>query len=90
MHAHKMTVTVPENHEVTVKLPSDFPTGEVEIIVLSPLARAEGVRTALPEVGEVSAAFGHRFPLAGTFGPVVFHDAPTAPLDPEDWGEDLR
>ena len=89
MHAHKMTVTVPENHEVTLTLPSDVPTGEAEIIVLSPLARPETRGAALPDVGEVSAAFKRRFPLAGTFGPVVFHDAPTAPLDPEDWGEDL-
>jgi hypothetical protein len=88
MHAHKVIVTVPESHEVTVKLPSDFPTGEVEIIVLSHRGRKEPV-AASPGAGKVSEAFARRYPLAGTFGPVVFREDPVAPLEPEDWGEDL-
>lgn len=35
MQAHRERVIVPEDHEVTVKLPSDFPAGEAEVIVLA-------------------------------------------------------
>ncbi|HVT58978.1 MAG TPA: hypothetical protein VHR45_11305 [Thermoanaerobaculia bacterium] len=34
MRAHRLKVTVPESHELRLRLPSDFPTGEVEVIVL--------------------------------------------------------
>jgi hypothetical protein len=34
MRAHRIKVTVPESLEVTLRLPSDFPTGEAEVIVL--------------------------------------------------------
>ena len=35
MQAHRIRVTIPESHEVTVRLPSDVPVGEAEIIVLT-------------------------------------------------------
>jgi hypothetical protein len=35
MRAHKLRITIPENHEITLKLPSDLPPGEAEVIVLS-------------------------------------------------------
>lgn len=35
MRAHKLRITIPENHEVKLKLPSDLPPGEAEVIVLS-------------------------------------------------------
>jgi hypothetical protein len=35
MRAHKLKVTLPENHQVVVRLPDDFPPGEVEITVVS-------------------------------------------------------
>ena len=34
MRAHRLKVTVPESHELRLRLPSDFPTGEAEVIVL--------------------------------------------------------
>jgi hypothetical protein len=34
MHAHRTRVRVAEGRRVTVNLPSDFPEGEVEVIVL--------------------------------------------------------
>ncbi len=35
MVAHKSLARVGENHEMVVRLPSDFPVGEVEVVVLS-------------------------------------------------------
>jgi hypothetical protein len=35
MYAHRIRITVPENHEITVRLPSDVPPGEAELIVLT-------------------------------------------------------
>jgi hypothetical protein len=34
MRAHRVRVRVPENHELRVTLPSDFPPGDAEVIVL--------------------------------------------------------
>ena len=35
MHAHKMKVTIQEDHRVEVRLPDDFPEGPAEVIVLA-------------------------------------------------------
>ncbi len=35
MYAHRIRITVPESHEITVRLPSDVPPGEAELIVLT-------------------------------------------------------
>lgn len=35
MHAHKIRVTVTDNHELRLQLPPDFPAGDAEVIVLS-------------------------------------------------------
>jgi hypothetical protein len=37
MQAHRMKVTIPENHqlEIAVRLPEDFPSGPAEVIVLA-------------------------------------------------------
>jgi hypothetical protein len=35
VHAHKLKVTIPEDHRVEVQLPDDFPEGPAEIIVLA-------------------------------------------------------
>jgi hypothetical protein len=40
MHAHRAKVTVPESHEVLVRLPQDFPSGEAEITVVATQASA--------------------------------------------------
>jgi hypothetical protein len=33
MRAHRIQVTVPQDHELAVKLPDDFPLGPAEVIV---------------------------------------------------------
>jgi hypothetical protein len=38
MHAHKLKVTVPDSHQVVVRLPDDFPPGEAEVTVVSSVA----------------------------------------------------
>ena len=35
MRAHRLNVTVPEDHQLQVDLPGDFPPGPAEIIVLT-------------------------------------------------------
>ncbi len=70
MHAHKMTVTVPESRELTLTLPSDVPTGEVEIIVLSPLAR----EVARPRRHTLQELFDARLTPPAGVGPVTLAD----------------
>jgi hypothetical protein len=52
MRAHRLRVTVPESHELRLHLPSDFPTGDAEVIVLeacsSPLSSAASSTCAPP------------------------------------------
>jgi hypothetical protein len=85
MHAHKARVMVSESREVRLSLPSDFPPGDVDIIVVS----AADETSAMPSIAktEVSSAFAERYPHAGTLGPIIFHGDPREPLDPSDWGE---
>jgi len=42
MIAHRLKITIPESHEVTLRLPSDVPPGEAEVIVLTESVRPEG------------------------------------------------
>ena len=35
MQAHKLTIVIPESHEVTLKLPMTLPTGQAEVFVLA-------------------------------------------------------
>jgi hypothetical protein len=35
MQAHKQAVTVPEDHQLEIRLPADFPAGPAEVIVLA-------------------------------------------------------
>lgn len=46
MYAHRIRITVPESHDITVRLPSDVPPGEAELIVLteSPATRGSADR----------------------------------------------
>lgn len=39
MKAYKMDVTIPEDHQVEIRLPEDFPAGPAEIIVLASPSR---------------------------------------------------
>jgi hypothetical protein len=80
MLAHRIRITIPENHEVTVRLPSEVPPGEAEIIVLTE-ASAE-LRPAL--------SFDERFPRDPGLSRVVFHEDATAPVSDEDWPSEQR
>ena len=39
MHAHKLDVTVAEDHRLAVDLPADFPQGPAEVIILATVRR---------------------------------------------------
>lgn len=43
MHAHKVKVTIPADHHVTITLPEDFPAGPAEVIVLAEALPTKGV-----------------------------------------------
>lgn len=53
VHAHKLKVTIPEDHRVELRLPDDFPEGPAEVIVLA--ARGEGLdrKQALSALAEL-------------------------------------
>jgi hypothetical protein len=55
MRAHRVKVQISEDHELRVKLPSDFPPGEAEVIVLESRDEAEETTRALT-VDELLAA----------------------------------
>jgi len=42
VQAHRLKVTVPEDHQLEIRLPQDFPAGPAEIIVLAGPASGEG------------------------------------------------
>jgi hypothetical protein len=56
MRAHRLNVTIPEDHQLSVGLPGDFPPGPAEVIVL----------TEVPGAGNVVRLL--RQPGLGTFG----------------------
>lgn len=82
MQAHRVRVTIPENHRVTIEVPMEVPAGEAEIILLSSVP-ARQAASAEP-------SFETRFRLDPALGPIVFHEDPTAPLSEEDWPSDQR
>jgi len=43
MKAHKLEVTIPEDHQVEIRVPEDFPAGPAEVIVLA--GRSEQTET---------------------------------------------
>ena len=45
MYAHKTRTRIEGGHRVTVELPSDFPDGEVDVIVLPAVHDTDGERT---------------------------------------------
>ncbi|HYG62672.1 MAG TPA: hypothetical protein VEL74_08825 [Thermoanaerobaculia bacterium] len=79
MHAHKLKVNVPPDHQIEIHLPEDFPQGPAEVIVLASVAerrsgaREAGIRSLEPH------------PLLGK---IIFHEDPSLPLDAEDWPEE--
>ena len=76
MHAHKLNIMIPANHEIAIRLPDDFPAGPAEVIVLAPRPPTEragaAARTLKPHP---------------VLGKIVLHEDPSLPLDPEDWPE---
>jgi hypothetical protein len=76
MHAHKLNVTVPADHEIAIRLPDDFPPGPAEIIVLAAPRASDHPGAAVRTLGP--------HPVLGN---IVFHEDPSLPLDPEDWPE---
>ena len=55
MQAHRLKVTVPEDHQLEIRLPGDFPAGPAEIIVLSSPSSDEGGRGSKAQ-GDLLAA----------------------------------
>ena len=45
MRAHRTRITIPEDRDLRVRLPSDFPSGEAEVIVLAEPAKDTDVVT---------------------------------------------
>jgi hypothetical protein len=80
MLAHRIRITIPENHEVTVRLPSEVPPGEAEMIVLTDES---------PEPRAV-LSFDERFPRDPGLSRIVFHEDPTAPVSEDDWPSEQR
>jgi hypothetical protein len=75
MHAHKLSITVPADHEVAIRLPDDFPPGPAEVIVLATRTPSEPSRAV------------RRLEPHPVLGKITFHEDPALPLDPEDWPE---
>jgi len=82
MQAHRVHVTIPEDHKVMIDVPAEVRSGDAEVIVLS--GASEGVPQA------VGTTFAMRFRPNPALGPIVFHEDPTAPVSEEDWPVDLR
>jgi hypothetical protein len=82
MQAHRVHVTIPENHRVTIEVPGEMPVGEAEVILLS----SAPAREPLP----ANTNFAARFRQDPALGPIVFHEDPTAPVADEDWPADQR
>ena len=72
MHAHKLKVTIPPDHEVAIRLPDDFPPGPAEVIVL-----------AASKPKESGVAGPKRLERHPVLGAIVFHEDPSLPIDAE-------
>lgn len=66
LHAHKLKVTIPEDHRVEVRLPDDFPEGPAEVIFLtSRLAdAAPGIDLQAQQMTLAALAELHSVPLS--------------------------
>lgn len=56
MHAHKLKVTIPEDHRVELRLPEDFPEGPAEVIVLASRSKGDDRGGTPPEQQRALAA----------------------------------
>lgn len=82
MQAHRVRVTIPDNHKVTIEVPTEMPAGEAEVIVLSSVPAGQAVSD--------DTSFATRFRPDPALGPIVFHEDPAAPVSEEDWPTDQR
>lgn len=78
VHAHRLAVTIPRDHQIEIRLPEDFPAGPAEVIVLSALLPAESRRETWRRLEAPHP----------TLGGVIFHEDPSLPLEPQDWPQD--
>lgn len=57
VQAHKVKVTIPEDHQLEIRLPEDFPSGPAEVIVLAArpveTESRKSIRAALSELREL-------------------------------------
>ncbi|MBN1611608.1 MAG: hypothetical protein JW940_33545 [Polyangiaceae bacterium] len=83
MLAHRIRITIPESHEVTVRLPVELPAGEAEVIVLA----GESLQ---PDPHRHTLSFEDRFPRDPALAPIQFHEDPAAPLSDDDWPGEQR
>jgi hypothetical protein len=86
---YKVKATLPGSRELSLKVPSEFPAGEVEVII-----RAVGVHELVVQHQDVagprptSEAFRRRFPKAGQLGPGAIKYDPSEPLSEDEWPEE--
>jgi len=95
MYAHKIKIVAEPSTDIVVRLPSDFPAGTAEVIILSeararPAARVEAHEPPNTKRLALLHALAERFPPDPALGPIVFHEDPAAPLDENDWPAELR
>jgi hypothetical protein len=91
MYAHKLKVTIPADHEVRFRMPADFPAGEAEVIVLAERkASLTQSSTFRVEATDPLTRLRAKYPAAGSLGPAVFTEDPTAPLEADSWPAELK
>jgi hypothetical protein len=79
MHAHRTRTRVDGGHRVTVDLPSDFPDGEVEVIVLPAVNDADDERTeSRPRRLSVDELLANRLARPSEVDPVSLADMQSA------------
>jgi hypothetical protein len=75
MHAHRTRARVERGHRVTVELPSDFPDGDVEVIVLPANSDTQEEQTASrPRRLTVDELLASRLSPPAGAGPVSLTD----------------
>jgi hypothetical protein len=72
MQAHRVHVTIPEKHKVTIDVPAEVPTGDAEVIMLS------SASAVAPQSADTT--FAARFRPNPALGPIAFHEDSTTPV----------
>ena len=68
MHAHKVKVTIPADHHVTITLPEDFPAGPAEVIVLAEVLPTKRVVKLAGVLAPEQASLAPGDPIADALG----------------------